>query len=94
MCGTTCVTSGGACTANADCCAGLPCAIPPGATKGVCGGSVLPDGGIDPGGGTTSTSDGGTAGDGGVCALYGQQCAQASDCCSSVPCTNGTCHYP
>lgn len=83
-----CVPSSGACSTTADCCAGLPCAIPPGASKGVCGGTLLPDGG------TPVTQDGGTAGDGGVCALYGQRCTQSSDCCSSVPCTGGSCRFP
>jgi hypothetical protein len=91
----SCVPAAGACTSSADCCPGLPCAIPPGGSKGFCGGSVLPDGGVSAdGGGAPVTTDGGTAGDGGICALYGQQCAQASDCCAAVPCTNGSCHYP
>lgn len=93
ICGTpgSCVPSSGACTTTADCCTGLPCAIPPGAAKGVCGGTLLPDGGVSnppPDGGTTVTQDGG------VCALYGQRCMSPGDCCSNVPCTNGTCHYP
>ncbi|HSQ64695.1 MAG TPA: hypothetical protein VLM85_15835 [Polyangiaceae bacterium] len=28
------------------------------------------------------------------CALYGQTCAQSSDCCNGVPCTNGRCEVP
>ncbi len=98
LCGAqgSCVPSGNGCTANADCCAGTTCAIPTGSTKGVCGGTTLADGGVSTtdGGGAVTTTDGGTAGDGGVCALYGQSCAQASDCCSKVPCTSGTCHFP
>jgi hypothetical protein len=103
-CGTTCVPSGGACSASADCCAGLPCAITPGSTKGVCGGTLAPDGGVVPppaDGGVVITQDGGTAGDGGVCALYGQGCTMTSDCCnpnSGVQClgTAGamSCRFP
>jgi hypothetical protein len=101
VCLGTCVGSGGSCTVNADCCAGLPCAIAPGSIKGICGGTLLADGGVIDGGGTVTTQDGGTAdsgsvdsGGGSVCASYGQACAQASDCCSAVPCTGGTCRYP
>jgi hypothetical protein len=100
----SCVASGGTCSSTADCCAGFPCAISPGSSKGICGGTVLGDGGVAPppdGGGVPVTSDGGTADSGtvdaggaSVCALYGQMCAQSSDCCSAVPCTGGTCHYP
>jgi hypothetical protein len=95
--GTKCQQQSAACSSNADCCDGLPCAIPPGAPSGFCGGSVLPDGGVSPdGGGGVVTQDGGTAGDAGTgtCALYGQACVLATDCCAGVPCTNGTCHYP
>src|SRR6185295_6218132 len=42
LCQAACVAQGGSCTTTSDCCAGLPCAIPPGSTQGVCGGSVLP----------------------------------------------------
>ena len=94
VCSGACIPSGGTCTSTSDCCAGLPCAIASGASKGICGGSILPDGGVSPDGGTTVKQDGGTAGDGGICALYGQACDEASDCCSSVPCIGGTCHYP
>ena len=94
----SCIPWGGTCSSPADCCAGLPCAIPPGASKGICGGVVLPDGGVSPDGGGPVVTDGGTAADGGVCALYGQLCAQASDCCSNVPCTGtppaATCRFP
>lgn len=37
ICGTECVPTFGACTTTADCCAGIPCEIPPGATEGTCG---------------------------------------------------------
>lgn len=85
----TCVPAAGGCTTNADCCAGLPCAVPTGGTKGVCGGSILPDGGVTTDGGGPVTNP-----DGGTCALYGQQCTQSGDCCSGVPCTNLTCRFP
>jgi hypothetical protein len=85
------------CTSNADCCQGLPCALPAGSSTGFCGGTLLPDGGVStqppPGtdGGIVQPPDSGTST---TCALYGQTCNVAGDCCSSVPCTNGTCHYP
>jgi len=96
QCLAQCVDKGGVCTNTSDCCPGTPCAIPPGASKGICGGSVLPDGGVSPDGGS-QTGDGGTGGnlpDGGTCALYGQQCASAAECCNNVPCTGGSCRYP
>ena len=96
VCGTPgqCQQQGLTCTSSADCCTGLPCAIPPGALSGFCGGTLLPDGGVAP------TPPPGTDGGvvvppgGGACALYGQTCLMSPDCCSAVPCTNGTCHYP
>lgn len=89
----SCVPTGGECTSNADCCPGTPCVAPPGSTRGVCGGTLLPDGGVSDAG--NPGSDAGTdSGTGGGCALYGQQCSGNSDCCSGVPCTNGTCHFP
>ncbi len=103
VCAATCQMQGTQCTSNADCCNGLPCALPAGSASGVCGGTLLPDGGVSttppPGtdGGVISPppSDGGTdSGTTGTCALYGQTCAVNGDCCSGVPCTNGTCHYP
>jgi hypothetical protein len=97
MCNDVCIDKGGECTNTSDCCPGLPCAIPPGATKGICGGTVLPDGGVSDAGGSTDGGDGGGGGnlpDGGTCSLYGQQCAAASDCCNNVPCTNATCRFP
>ncbi|HEY8039539.1 MAG TPA: hypothetical protein VIF15_07085 [Polyangiaceae bacterium] len=92
--GSSCVPSCGTCTNNADCCPGFACDIPTGSTHGVCG----PCGGGTDGG----TGDGGTTGDsgtttgdaGGGCALYGQICAVASDCCNGVPCTSGRCEPP
>ena len=100
-CGTTCVGTGGACTSTSDCCPGLPCAIAPGSTSGICGGTVLADGGVTDA--APPGTDGGTvltdAGDGGTstCSLYGQTCTANSDCCNGVPCdTMGTktCHFP
>jgi hypothetical protein len=32
--------------------------------------------------------------DGGTCALYGQICTVAGDCCNGVPCTAGRCRFP
>jgi hypothetical protein len=44
--GTQCVPSGGSCTTTADCCAGIPCIVAPGATKGTCNNPPPPpDGG-------------------------------------------------
>jgi hypothetical protein len=90
ICGDACQPSGTVCTSNADCCPGLPCVIPPGATTGVCNGTVLPDGGVS----DAAPPDAGNLPDGGSCTLYGQTCAQSSECCSNVPCVNGTCHFP
>ncbi len=108
VCGATaCQMQGTSCTSNADCCNGLPCALPAGSASGVCGGTLLPDGGVStmpppgtdggvvqpppPDGGADSGADSGTTG---TCALYGQACMVSGNCCSGVPCTNGTCHYP
>jgi hypothetical protein len=97
-CEGTCQQSGMECTTNGDCCAGLPCVIPPGSTKGICNGTLLPDGGVSdaapPPPPDSGTPDSGNLPDGATCALYGQICAQSSDCCNAVPCTNGTCHFP
>jgi hypothetical protein len=89
---TACVTRGGACSVNADCCPGVLCNVLPGSTQGVCGGS----GSGDPGAGGTGSGGSGGAGSGSPdpeptysCALYGQQCSQAADCC-----TAGLCVYP
>jgi hypothetical protein len=108
VCGTPgqCQKQGASCTSTADCCPGLPCAIPPGATTGICGGSVLPDGGVTnqppPGsdGGVVTPPpppdagpDSGSTG-GGTCSLYGQNCTTNANCCNGVPCTAGHCTYP
>ena len=37
VCGGSCVVQGGTCTTAADCCAGLPCNVPPGSSSGTCG---------------------------------------------------------
>jgi hypothetical protein len=84
-----CREAGMTCTSNADCCRGLPCTIPSGQTTGKCG---FPAAGGDAGA-DASASDGGTPPPLN-CALYGQACRAAADCCSGVPCTNGTCHFP
>jgi hypothetical protein len=93
ICGATkCQPSGATCTSTADCCTGEPCVKPPGASTGVCNGTILPDGGLSDA--APPSDGGGNLPDGGNCALYGQSCTQGSDCCSSVPCVNGTCHFP
>jgi hypothetical protein len=96
ICQGTCVPTSGGCSTTADCCTGVPCVIPVGGTTGVCGGTILPDGGVtDAGPGPDSGGpDSGNLPDGGTCALYGQVCQLDSQCCNSVPCTNGTCHFP
>jgi hypothetical protein len=94
--GSSCVPACGACSNNADCCPGTACDIPQGSahgTCGPCGGTGGPDGGGGPGDGGSPGGDGGTPGDAG-CALYGQICSTASDCCNGVPCTGGRCESP
>jgi hypothetical protein len=76
----TCVPSAGPCTVNADCCSGLACITPPGGSMGECG-LLLPPPSPDGGPGVT---DAGTLN----CSLYGQSCAQTSDCCNGVPCSS------
>lgn len=103
-CQATCINQGGSCTTNADCCPGLPCVIPTGSTRGICGGSILPDGAVSDAappppdsGPTDSGADGAPADaavDARVCSLYGQTCNGSGDCCNSVPCTGGTCRFP
>jgi hypothetical protein len=95
------------CTANADCCAGLPCVALPGSIQGTCT-AVTPPPGTTGGGdagtassdagptdaATTSAPDSGYANDGGyACALYGQSCA-ALPCCAGTACTSGVCITP
>jgi hypothetical protein len=98
--GDSCVAAGGVCTTTADCCRGLPCTILPGSTSGICGGVPTEDGGVggttgtggtSSTGGTPSTGGSPTGGTGGTCSAYGQACDAPSDCCNSVPCTNGFC---
>jgi hypothetical protein len=55
----------------------LPCIVAQGSTSGVCGTPPPPPGPPPPGPPPPS------------CALYGQACAQDSDCCNGVPCTTG-----
>jgi hypothetical protein len=100
VCGGECVGRGGTCTTGADCCPGLPCTLPPGSTRGVCG-SPPPstDGGGSPPDGSSIDGESPDAPplppiDGGpVCAEYGQSCTMMSDCCNNVPCTNGRCVF-
>jgi hypothetical protein len=101
VCGSTCQMQGTSCTSNADCCNGLPCALPSGSASGICGGTLLTDGGVSTtpppgtdGGVVQPPMDGGTDAAAPICALYGQACVTNGNCCSGVPCTNGTCHYP
>jgi hypothetical protein len=100
-----CVPKGNTCTNSADCCPGVACVQAPGSSVGVCGGTLLPDGGVTdagppPTGGPDGGSDAGSSGgggnlpDGGTCALYGQLCTGSSDCCNAVPCTTGRCRFP
>jgi hypothetical protein len=93
----SCVPACGKCTNNADCCPGSACEIPAGSTSGTCGpcGGPPPppyDGGAPYDGGTIFP-DAGYPPDAG-CALYGQVCTTASDCCYGIPCTNGRCESP
>ena len=105
--GTACIAACGACTDNADCCAGTACAIVPGSSHGICGpcgggpgddggpgGGPGDDGGAggSPDGGPGGTPDAG-GGSGPTCALYGQLCANAAQCCNGVPC-DGRCEFP
>jgi hypothetical protein len=90
VCLGACVDKGGECTSTADCCAGQPCTIPTGSSKGICGGVIGTDGGVEP---PPEETDGGTPPPP-ACALYGQSCNINGDCCDGVPCTNKTCRYP
>jgi hypothetical protein len=87
------VNTSGECTTHADCCTGLPCVIPTGQTKGICGGTLTPDGGVTPGDGGAVPGDGGGASPDGapICALYGQSCGPSTPCCDNVPCNLGSC---
>jgi hypothetical protein len=93
-----CIPSCGACTNNADCCPGTSCEVAQGSTHGICG----PCGGGGTDGGTSTGGDGGGSGssDGGIpttdagCALYGQVCTTASQCCYGLPCSSGRCEPP
>jgi hypothetical protein len=87
VCQTTCSPSTGPCTVDADCCSGLHCHVAVGSTSGTCGSPPPPPPGYDAGPPPVTP-------DGGSCAFYGQACMQASDCCNSIPCTNGACVPP
>jgi hypothetical protein len=90
ICGSSCVPAGGMCTTDADCCAGIPCVLPPGSSQGVCG-WIPPDADAGVDGGPLPDAD---TPDGPDCALYGQECTTAADCCNEIPCTNGRCIIP
>jgi hypothetical protein len=82
VCQSECSPSTGPCTVAADCCRGLQCRVPQGSTSGTCGPPPPPPQVYDAGPPPVP--------DGGSCALYGQSCTQASDCCNGVPCTTAT----
>jgi hypothetical protein len=82
-----CVPEGGVCTSTSDCCQGIPCQVPPGSPTGIC---ELPP--------PPPPADGGVVQDDAapVCALPGQACTAAADCCYGFPCiapggTNSAC---
>ena len=96
--GTGCIAACGGCTNNADCCAGTSCIVGSGSTHGICGpcGGATDGGtgggpGPDGGGSTGGPPDAG--GPPATCALYGQVCTDASQCCNGVPC-DGRCEFP
>jgi hypothetical protein len=106
VCGGICIGNGGACTTSADCCPGLPCTLPPGSTRGICGrppggdagtpdASTPPDGTPPDDDATPPPGDATPPPDGGPppCAEYGQVCTTSGDCCNGVPCNNGRCIY-
>jgi hypothetical protein len=94
-----CIAKCGRCTNNADCCPGSSCVLAAGTSSGICG----PCGGPGVDGGTGTGDDAGApdaggapapdAGGGPTCALYGQLCTNASQCCNGVPC-DGRCEFP
>jgi hypothetical protein len=88
--GTFCRDNGQSCTINADCCQSLQCYIPPGSTMGSCNPPVPPpqDAGtpVDANGIDAPPVDANMPP---TCALYGQSCTTASDCCNGVPCSIG-----
>jgi hypothetical protein len=102
--GKPCVPVSGGCTTNGDCCNGGYCNVPPGSTQGTCnavptvtppdsGVTTLPDGAVVAPDGAiiddaAALPDSPIGSGGGSCSLYGQGCAQASDCCNGVPCTD------
>ncbi len=99
--GTACQPACSACTNNADCCPGTSCIVAPGSAHGICGpcgGSSSSSGGgsssgsgSSSSGGSSSSSSGGTTDSGTTCALYGQICTTAADCCDNIPCSGGHC---
>ena len=95
--GTQCIAACGKCTNNADCCVGTSCITPSGSTQGVCGpcggGGGSSSGGSSGSGSSSGTTSSSSSG-GPTCALYGQSCQTAADCCTNIPCTNGRCEFP
>jgi hypothetical protein len=79
-CPPDCVPLGGMCTINADCCPGVACFIPVGATWGACGFQVVPDMG-----------DCFCRACGDACLTSGSCCSTNADCCSGkcevAPCS-------
>jgi hypothetical protein len=59
---------------------------------GPCGGGGN-DGGSPVGDGGTGSNDSGSPPPS-SCALYGQICTTAANCCNGVPCTFGRCQFP
>jgi hypothetical protein len=84
--GPACSPAGGNCSITGDCCTGYICITPVGSTNGKCGVYTpppTPDAGAPYDGGTPPAYDGGPL----SCALYGQACKVAGDCCGGIPCT-------
>jgi hypothetical protein len=106
----SCISAGGACTISGDCCRGSLCVSELGSTRGTCstpeptapvpggsGGAGGTGGGAAEGGNGAASGSGGSGGEESPvepCAVFGQQCSVASDCCADVPCTDGFCIYP
>lgn len=94
-CQSSCVPKNGACTVTADCCSGVECVFPTGSTDGICGGTLLEDGGVTTteDASTDAGTDSSTTQDATTCSLYGQTCTVSSNCCDGVPCVGGTCRF-
>lgn len=87
-----CVMKGGKCSTHADCCSGQPCVTAPGSTDGICGGTLLSDGGVVEIDSGAPMTDGGADAGGmvdagaGICILYAQQCNTTEECCKPYAC--------